>query len=94
MERMALRHECPPAHCTMYGMARPKRETCVHCERHIDECGPLSARGKCLDCGIGRALDAAEQLRAHRGPLFEKWRVNHGAAVGAGRVGTPAHRRH
>ena len=66
----------------MRAMARPRRIECRRCGRHVDECGPLSARGRCAECGR-RALEAnLDQLHFHSGPRFEFWRHRLLAAFG------------
>lgn len=51
------------------------------CDRHVDECGPLSARGKCEDCGIAGVEEAVTAMYAGRGPLYEKWAENTAAGL-------------
>jgi hypothetical protein len=53
------------------------------CGRHVDECGRLSARYKCADCGLGRMVDNIGQMIEHGGPNFERWRRRVAASVGA-----------
>lgn len=57
-------------------MARPKRVTCRVCTRHIDEVGPLSARGKCEPCGLARVEDAVTAMFSGSGPTYDKWLAN------------------
>lgn len=64
-------------------MADDRRTTCKSCNRHRDECGPISWRGKCGECGPRLALEAADQLHYHRGPIFVRWRRAVAASVGA-----------
>jgi len=52
---------------------RHPRVTCKLCGRHRDECGQLSARGKCADCGDGRMSENLAQLRQHAGPHYRAW---------------------
>lgn len=47
------------------------------------ECGPLSARYRCVDCGEGRMLSNVRELKAHTGPAFLRWRRGVAAGVGA-----------
>lgn len=70
-------------------MARPKREHCRECGRHVDECGPLSKRGLCLDDSARRMVEHNDQLAAHSGPWFDKWRASVAASVGAPIPPTP-----
>lgn len=58
------------------------RTHCRVCERHVDECGKLSARGKCADCGNARLEANHWQLIEHRGPFFDHWRRRTLAAFG------------
>ncbi len=53
---------------------RPRRVTCRKCERHVDECGSLSARGLCLDCGIGETVRNAYGLHNMERPYLDRWR--------------------
>ena len=58
------------------------RENCIYCERHVSECGKLSLRGICLDCGSRREVDNYRDLRQHSGPFFDHWRKRSLAAFG------------
>jgi hypothetical protein len=49
----------------------------------------MSARYKCRDCGIGRCIENALALNAHKGPYFEHWRRRVAASVGAMLVDEP-----
>lgn len=64
-------------------MARPRRIFCRRCYRHVSECGPLSARGRCVECGEGAMLANARELAAHSGPAVLRWRRGVAAGVGA-----------
>lgn len=48
----------------------------------MDECGPLSARYKCAECGDDRMIHNNRQLMAHTGPFFDHWRRRSLAAFG------------
>jgi transposase-like protein len=50
-----------------------KRVRCVHCERHVDECGPLSRRYKCEDCGRDRLLENMTGLHNREGDAYSRW---------------------
>lgn len=39
----------------------------------MDECGPLSARYKCQECGETAMLENRRELVAHEGPAFDHW---------------------
>lgn len=55
-------------------MARGVRRThCVTCSKPIADCGRLSTRGKCQECGDRRLIENAMQLHAHSGPFFDHW---------------------
>ena len=56
---------------------------CHGCGRHRDDCGPLSARYKCAECGDGAALRNVRELRSHTGESLEKWRRGMARSVGA-----------
>ncbi len=55
---------------------------CHGCERHVSECGKLSARYKCKDCGDGNHIAEVHQMRAHNGPYWQHWRKRMAACVG------------
>lgn len=59
-----------------------KRWTCKLCQRHVDECGPLSARGKCRLCGDLRIILNKQDLENHDGEWFDHWRRKSLAAYG------------
>lgn len=48
----------------------------------MSECGPLSARYLCLECGESAALENRRGLMAHRGPALLRWRRGVVAAAG------------
>lgn len=58
------------------------RENCIHCDKHVSECGELSLRGICGECGAKRAIENYRDLRQHSGPFFEHWRRRSLAAYG------------
>ena len=58
-------------------------QTCKRCERDVSECGPLSARYRCRECGDGAHLAEVHQMRARSGPWFQHWRRRTAAGVGA-----------
>ena len=64
-------------------MGDARRAICKDCNGHRDDVGVLSWRGYCSICGPKRAEFAADDLHYHRGPYFERWRVNIAASVGA-----------
>ena len=45
---------------------------CAYCGRSQDECGSLSYRHICRECGVRRAVSNAEQQAAKQGPLYER----------------------
>ena len=47
---------------------------CHGCGRHVDECGPLSARYLCAECGDGFASSNLRDLTAKSGPGYRHWR--------------------
>lgn len=49
---------------------KKKVAECPRCHR-TRELGPS---GLCHECAIQKVRDAAEQLRAKSGPIYEKWR--------------------
>lgn len=67
------------------------RVTCRSCGRHLDECGPLSARGKCEDCGVAGVEAAVTAMFAGQGPIYDKWLQN--TATGLMRAAERARRR-
>lgn len=63
---------------------RGHRKThCVLCGKNIVGQEILSARGKCFDCGDGRARANATDLHLHDGEFFENWRQAMARSVGA-----------
>lgn len=62
---------------------------CKRCDRHVSECGPLSARYFCAECGEGEMLLNVWALRAHDGWRFLRWRRGVAAGVGAVLVDDP-----
>jgi hypothetical protein len=62
---------------------------CKACGRHVSECGQLSARAKCYDCGGSRMVENARQLSEHSGPWFDHWRRRSLAALGIITVDAP-----
>lgn len=55
---------------------------CRVCGRHRNECGKLSARYKCAECGDERMVTNWNELREHSGPAFDHWRRRTLAAFG------------
>lgn len=49
----------------------------------MSECGPLSARGKCSECGVGRHIASQIDQHTHSGYFFQQWRRGMAASVGA-----------
>jgi hypothetical protein len=60
-----------------------RRKNCQSCGKHADVVGPISWRGKCGACGPRLAIEAADDLHFHRGPVFNLWRQRIAASVGA-----------
>jgi hypothetical protein len=58
-------------------------DVCKRCGRPVSECGPLSARYRCVDCGEGEMIHNVRELKAHTGPRFLRWRRGVAAGVGA-----------
>lgn len=56
---------------------------CRRCGRDVEECGPLSARYRCAECGEGEMIYNVRELKAHAGPRFHRWRRGVAAGVGA-----------
>lgn len=65
-------------------MPDSRRRTCKVCRRRVADCGDISWRGKCRECGPQMMLDAIDELHEHRGPTFHYWRLRIAASVGAG----------
>jgi hypothetical protein len=66
-----------------------RRVNCQNCGKHADEVGPISWRGKCGKCGPMLAMQAADDLHYHRGPVFALWRARIAASVGAALLDAP-----
>lgn len=64
-------------------MPRADYKTCKVCERHADECGPLSWTRQCGDCGTSALVENIEGIHRHTGPAFRRWRHGIAASVGA-----------
>lgn len=47
---------------------------CKGCDRHVDECGPLSARYLCAECGERRMIENRRDLQSLSGPYFHHFR--------------------
>ncbi len=58
------------------------RTACKGCNRPRAECGSLSKRGLCGDCGTARRNANLVCLVAHDGEYFDHWRVRSLAALG------------
>jgi hypothetical protein len=63
-------------------MSDARRVTCRNCGKHKREVGPISWRGKCGVCGPLLAVQAADDLHYHRGPIHRLWRQRMAACVG------------
>jgi hypothetical protein len=59
-----------------------KRVTCKICERHRDQVGDLSKRGKCQECATAMIYGNIEGLATHSGPFFAYWRLQVARGVG------------
>lgn len=64
-------------------VARPRVVNCTVCSRHIAECGPLSARKRCIDCGVGEGIKQNQEMAHHSGEYFLDWRRRMARSVGA-----------
>lgn len=73
----------PPCIETVGKPGRPRTVHCKVCGRHVSECGSLSARKKCIDCGVGRATEQQHNMAALRGEDFKLWRERMAASIGA-----------
>jgi len=68
---------------------RTNYRSCRVCHRLADEVGPISARGKCSDCGDRLQLENVETMRSHGGPTFRRWRERTAASVGGRLIDEP-----
>ena len=57
--------------------------TCVDCGDPVIRRKAKGSQVRCTGCAIEYAAEAARQLHAHEGPIFERWLL--GNAAGAGR---------
>lgn len=64
-------------------MSSDRRRNCRRCGGHESKVGPISWRGKCMNCGLEAEREAIIQLANHDGPVFQHWRVRVAASVGA-----------
>jgi hypothetical protein len=60
-------------------MAKPK--VCVECGNPPPEGSKLNRRGYCYLCSYEHVKTAAQQLHAHSGPIYDKWKSRMEAAV-------------
>lgn len=56
---------------------------CLACLRPEIVVGPFSRRGLCQTCSELRMRQNANQLAAHQGAYFDRWRAAMAASVGA-----------
>jgi hypothetical protein len=63
---------------------------CRECGTTREQAGRISQTGKCEDCGRAALNDAHEQLRAHSGDTFERWRRGMALCVGAVAPASPS----
>lgn len=54
-------------------MGRPRRVHCKQCGRHIDDVGPLSARGLCEADSVGNMTQAVNAMHLGSGPIYSSW---------------------
>ena len=59
---------------------RTVTEVCEKCKTEFQR-PPGRRRRVCLECAMAGELDVIEQLRARRGPAYEKWKRNIKAAA-------------
>ena len=60
-----------------------RRRNCRACKKHDSECGPISWRGLCGECGPRLSNENADALHFMRGPEVLRWRRGLAASVGA-----------
>lgn len=72
--RRSTRRQLPVYSVTRMG--RPRRLSCKSCGGHLDQVGPLSARGKCEACGVAGVEQAVTAMFTGSGPLYDKWATN------------------
>ena len=63
-------------------MPDARRAICKNCRRHRDECGLLSWRGLCSECGPELVRVNGDALHRKTGPEFRRWRRAMAACVG------------
>lgn len=59
-----------------------RRDHCKGCDRHVDECGPLSQRYLCEDCSYSRQRANMRAMIERRGPLYHRWLANTARGLG------------
>lgn len=50
------------------------RASCKRCGKPRSAVGHLSRRGNCLECGLAEQASNQQELAAHAGPAWERWR--------------------
>ena len=50
-----------------------KTYVCCECGKEYQAMRP-SRTGACIDCGMKHVEEAASQLRAHKGPYYDRWK--------------------
>jgi hypothetical protein len=63
-------------------MPRADYKTCKSCGRHTSECGPISHRRLCGECGLARQTFGIIEQAEHNGPTFQHWRRRIVASAG------------
>lgn len=57
-------------------MTDRRRRNCMNCGRHDSECGEISWRGNCIECGLSRLEQSVYEQRDRKGPMYRRWQTN------------------
>jgi len=52
-----------------------RRASCHNCNRHRDECGPISWRGHCIECADALLAENIRGLATMSGHVRDRWAV-------------------
>lgn len=56
-------------------MGNYKYLACIGCGKLRSKTVRLNRGGRCVDCGIARALEFQRQMHAKAGPMYDEWLI-------------------